>query len=535
MVVVKVQQGWLSGEQLKTAPEGTPYFSFKGIPYAAPPVGKLRFKAPEPPLPWEGIRKATEHGPRCPQVDVFTQEKIVNDEDCLNLNVYSPDIAPATPWPVLLFIHGGGFKGGSGNQDRYTPDFLMSHGIILVTINYRVDALGFLCLDTKEVPGNAGLKDQVAALRWVKDNIASFGGDPKNVTVSGESAGGASTCYHLLSPMSKGLFKKAISMSGVPYCDWGTPFVPRRRAFLFGKQLGLNTKDPQELLDFLQNLPVEQLLENNPAVLSFEDHNNHGYKQFHFTPVVEKDFGGEHFLTVHPRQALKDKNINDADLFIGYANEETLTGIDYFKGMFEDTYNKYPELVVPKKMLMSCTPEKILEVAELIRDHYFKGADITNNNIKDFVTFANAAYFVTDINRFITHLPKVGKGKRFMYRFSTVSKRNTYSSAGAKYGLTGAGHMDVLMYLMDAQMYDLKTEKNSREFELITLVCKVFSNFVKYGNPTPDDSLGAVWPEYDNASKRYVDIGDSLTVASSPDAEAVKFWRTVYELVGHEY
>ncbi|CAD0201642.1 unnamed protein product [Chrysodeixis includens] len=535
MVTVKVQQGWLSGEQLKTAPEGTPYFSFKGIPYAAPPVGKLRFKAPQPPLPWEGIRKATEHGPRCPQVDIFTQETIVSSEDCLNLNVYSPDIAPDSPLPVLFFIHGGGFKGGSGNQDRYTPDFLMSHGIILVTINYRLDALGFLCLDTEEVPGNAGMKDQVAALRWVRDNIASFGGDPNNVTVSGESAGGASTCYHLLSPMSKGLFKKAISMSGAPVCDWATPFEPRNRAFLFGRQLGLNTKDPQELLDFLQNLPVEKLLNNNPALLSFEDHNNHLYKHYHFIPVVEKDFGGEHFLTVHPMQALKDKNINDADLFIGYANEETLTGIDNFMGTIEETFNKYPELVVPKKILISSTPETILKVAELIRDHYFKGANVTKDNVREFVSFANATSFVTDINRFITHLPRVGKGKRYMYRFSTVSKRNVHGNAGAKYGVVGAGHMDVLMYLMDAQMYDLKTKKNSREFELITLVCTVFSNFVKYGNPTPDSSLGAVWPEYDNASKRYVDIGDTLTVASSPDAEAVSFWRSIFEYVGHEY
>ena len=124
--------------------------------------------------------------------------------------MYSPEIKPASPLPVMVFIHGGGFKTGSGNDDEYGPDFLVSHGVILVTLNYRLEALGFLCLDTEDVPGNAGLKDQAAALRWVQNNIKNFGGDPNNVTLFGESAGSSSTSLHVISPMSKGLFKRAI-------------------------------------------------------------------------------------------------------------------------------------------------------------------------------------------------------------------------------------------------------------------------------------------------------------------------------------
>ncbi|CAD0201641.1 unnamed protein product [Chrysodeixis includens] len=535
MVQVKVQQGVLAGEQLKTIPDGTPYYSFKGIPYAEPPVGKLRFKAPRPPLPWDGVRNATEHGPKCPQMDLFTQQKILSTEDCLYLNVYSPDIKPASPLPVMVFFHGGGYLCGSGDDDLYSGNILVNHGVILVTLNYRLEVLGFLCLDTEEVPGNAGMKDQVAALRWVRDNIASFGGDPNNVTIFGESAGGAAVVFHTISPLSKGLFKKAICMSGVPSCDWGLPFVPQKRAFLLGKQLGINTKDPQKLLDFLQNVPVEKLLGTNPAVLSFEDHNNHGFKHFHFTPVIEKDFGKEHFLTEEPSVAIKNGRISDVDLFIGYTSEEALCAIDTTVPLIQKNYNQYSEQLVPREIIIKSTPETVLDVAEIIEEHYFAGSPINVDNLRKLVTFASEAYFVTDVNRFLSHLPKVGSGKRYMYKFSCVSGRNFFGNSGEKYGIVGAAHLDDVMYLFEPKLLNLKLEKDSKEHKLVNLVCKVFTNFAKFGNPTPDDSLGAVWPEYDNASKRYVNIGDSLTEASFPDAVAVKFWKTIYEHAGLEW
>lgn len=177
-------------------------------------------QAPQPVIPWSGIRKAIKHGPVCPQVDIFHNKFIPGEEDCLFLNVYSPDLTPKEPLPVMVLIHGGGYKTGSGNVNHYGPDFLVQHGVIVVTLNYRLEALGFLCLDNEDVPGNAGLKDQVAVLRWVQKNIVNFVGDPNNVTVFGESAGSASIGYHLVSPMSKGLFKRAIFMSGTPFNDF---------------------------------------------------------------------------------------------------------------------------------------------------------------------------------------------------------------------------------------------------------------------------------------------------------------------------
>ena len=381
----------------------------------------------------------------------------------------------------MVFIHGGGYKVGSANDEAYGPDFLVSHGVVLVTLNYRLEALGFLCLDTEEVPGNAGLKDQVAALRWVQENIETFGGDPKNVTVFGESAGGASACYHVISPMSKGLFKKAISMSGSPSCDWSIAFEPQKRAFILAKDLGFETNNTHELLEFLQSVPAEKLTDTNPCLLSFEEYNNNLIKFYHFTPVVEKKFGTEHFLTEDIYEALKNKRISDVDFFIGYTSDEASFAIPLFEQSHLQRSNRYPELLVPRKILNECAPDTVLEVSKRIHEYYFKGKPIAVDLMKEFVAYASHAYFIYDVNRFLLHLPKVGKGRRYVYKFSTFSSRNVYGSNGPKYGIEGASHLDDLMYLFHANSHNLKLEKNTKEYELVTMICTVFTNFAKYG------------------------------------------------------
>ncbi|KPJ03728.1 Esterase B1 [Papilio xuthus] len=532
MAQVTVQQGLLEGELLDAISGDRRYYSFKGIPYAAPPIQTLRFKAPQPPLPWTGVRKANQHGSPCPQKDIFTNELLAGSEDCLYLNVYSPSLEPKAPLPVMVFIHGGGFKSGSGDVDHYGPDFLVCHDVVVVTINYRLEVLGFLCMDTAEVPGNAGLKDQVAALRWVKHNIGSFGGDANNVTVFGESAGGAATALHVLSPLSRGLFTRAIPMSGVPFCDWATSFEPRRRAFVLGKQLGLETTDPQELLEFLQNIPVEKLVDTNPCVLvSEETESSNLLKMFHFGPVVEKDFGRDHFITEDPAVAMRNGRVNKVDVMIGYTSQESLILLKYIFTKLVKSYNRYPEMLVPRKILLNCNAGTVMNLSDRIHKQYFEDKPINEDQIKGFVDYASHSTFTYNIHKYVNLLPKIGT-RIYMYKFSCISDRCIYGKEGLKYGIVGTSHLDDLMHLFDPKLLNLPLDKDSSTYKMIKQTCQLFTNFAKYGNPTPDSSLGVKWAEYEESTGAYLDIAEQLTAGTGLDAAALAFWTGIYEAAG---
>jgi para-nitrobenzyl esterase len=196
---------------------------FKGIPFAAPPIGELRWKPPQPAAHWQGVRAATRFGPQCMQARVFADMVFRNEgtsEDCLYLNVWSPSPAEGRRLPVLVYMYGGGLRAGDGSEPRYDGENLARHGLVVVTMSYRLGVFGFFSHSelSKESPrhasGNYGLMDQVAALAWAKKNIAAFGGDPSRVTIAGESAGSFSVSALMASPEAKGLFSGAIGESG---------------------------------------------------------------------------------------------------------------------------------------------------------------------------------------------------------------------------------------------------------------------------------------------------------------------------------
>ncbi|MEN3747039.1 carboxylesterase family protein [Sphingomonas sp. HF-S3] len=195
---------------------------FKGIPYAAPPTGPLRWRSPQRVAPWSGIRSADTFGPPCAQAPLrgMTQLSDLSREDCLYLNVWTPRQTGGARRPVIVWIHGGGFVNGSGTSPTYDGARFAAEGVVVVTINYRLGVFGFLAHpdltaeSRNRSSGNFGLEDQIAALRWVQANIASFGGDPSNVTLMGQSAGGASVLDLMVSPLTRGLFVRAIVQSG---------------------------------------------------------------------------------------------------------------------------------------------------------------------------------------------------------------------------------------------------------------------------------------------------------------------------------
>ncbi len=217
--VVHTEAGALSGVHVAAAGLD----EFKGIPYAAPPVGSLRWKPPQPMAAWSGVRKADHFGPRCMQRPLFGDMVFRSDgmsEDCLYLNVWRPAHSAGKKLPVLVYFYGGGFVAGDGSESRYDGASLARRGIVTVTVNYRLDVFGFLALPAladespQHATGNYGLLDQAAALRWVHQNIAAFGGNPAKVTIGGESAGSMSVSALIASPLSKGLMQQAIGESG---------------------------------------------------------------------------------------------------------------------------------------------------------------------------------------------------------------------------------------------------------------------------------------------------------------------------------
>ncbi|MET0294299.1 MAG: carboxylesterase family protein, partial [Phenylobacterium sp.] len=266
--VVRVESGELVGEATEHAN------IFRAVPYAAAPVGKLRWAAPEPAPAWQGRRDASQIGPSCPQkmnADGTPNLGAANgptSEDCLQVNVFAPPAAKAAP--VMVWLHGGGFSTGAGWV--YDGRNFARDGVVVVTVNYRLGTLGFFAhpaltaaAGAKAPLGNYGVMDQIAALQWVKRNIAAFGGDPDNVTVFGESAGGASVAILLSTPAAKGLFNKAIIQSGLVWQPPGSlPEAEARGTALAGK---LGAAD----LAALRALPPEAIVEAAPDAGPFAD------------------------------------------------------------------------------------------------------------------------------------------------------------------------------------------------------------------------------------------------------------------------
>nr|CAD7410125.1 unnamed protein product [Timema cristinae] len=405
-LTVTVAQGTLRGQSVISS-YGMTYYSFLGIPFAQPPIGDLRFKAPQDPVAWEGIRNATTFGSSCTQISQqfpstrdrttfgsnWLQEDITGSEDCLYLNVYTPEnTSSADNLPVMVYIYGGGFQGGSGGDSTMGSEYLLEKGIVTVFINYRVNIFGFLSLEGTDVSGNAGLKDQVAALRWVKNNIASFGGDPNSVTIFGQSAGGSSVHYQVLSPMAKGLFQRAISESGSALNPGAFHINTQPYAFNLGAKLGLNTTDAQQLATFLRNQSADDLINNLGGIVP-EDVSVHlTYEPF--VPTTEYSIPGEEtFLPFDPHTIITTGNFNkvpyitganivEGEFFVG--TEDAMSLASYWEPIDSDF-----ERLVPLELGLAKGSSQSQEVANKIRQFYFDGETLSPTSKDQYINVRN--------------------------------------------------------------------------------------------------------------------------------------------------
>lgn len=303
---VKTSNGTVEG----TGTQRSKVRMFKGIPFAQPPVGELRWKSPQPVKNWEGVRQAVQFGPRCMQHPVFGDMNFRSNgmsEDCLYLNVWTPARKGNEGLPVLVYFYGGGFVAGDGSEPRYDGESMAAKGIVSVTVNYRLGIFGFFAHPelTKESPnhasGNYGLLDQTAALQWVKQNIAAFGGDPKRVTIAGESAGSIAVSAQMASPLAKDLFNGAIGESGSILA--GLRAVPLAEAERAGTTFANGIKSPS--LAALRAMTTEQIHEASKT----------GVGRF---PLTVDGY----FLTEDPKTTFAAGKQAHVPLLVGWNSEE---------------------------------------------------------------------------------------------------------------------------------------------------------------------------------------------------------------------
>ena len=285
---------------------------YLGIPYAKPPVGELRFKRAVANDPWEGVFDAKEYGPcSCQMGEDPSRHATVfkGSEDCLTLNVKTPeDAKEGDKLPVYFWIHGGGYNSGAASDELFTGHAFEHDGIIVVTIQYRLNVLGFYDFTTykdgKLFDSNCGLSDMVCALTWVHENIAAFGGDPDNITIGGESAGGGAVLTLMAVPAVKGMFKKVIAESGVPVCLM-TKEIARRNMDLFLEGMGMTEDDIPRLL----TMPAEDMQKGNSYVGAMHQYRNPGI--FLPSPVIDD------LLPMHPIEAIASGSAADVSLILG--------------------------------------------------------------------------------------------------------------------------------------------------------------------------------------------------------------------------
>ncbi|XP_049943478.1 esterase FE4-like isoform X3 [Schistocerca serialis cubense] len=412
--------------------------------------------------------------------------KYTGDENCLFINVSTPKLPSECSGgllPVMFMIHGGGLAALSGNEDFFRPDFLIEKGVVYVSFNYRLGVLGFLCAGDRVVPGNMGFKDQVMALRWVKDNIASFGGDPNNITIFGCSAGGWSCHALVLSPLAKGLFRRTIAHSGVAVGDGVCSDHMRARSFALGAHLGLKTGDAKQLVDFLRKQPPQLLVEN--AMFGRTEEDKARGVLFPFVGTVEPaDAEGGAFFLRDPTQLLRSGDFQHVPLIMGVCtNEGSVFAAEVVPDMVrESSYAKNPRLLIPTNL--RCPEADRDDVAEEIQCFYFGDRDIGPDTQVELFTLLGDLMFTYHVVRVAKIHSSKSTAPAHFFVFHYTNEHLPKGPLGEvarklREKFNGAGHGQDFPYFCRGTIYGDPPPKDTFEGKLADQLTRLWTNFAK--------------------------------------------------------
>ncbi|XP_075532310.1 acetylcholinesterase-like [Dermacentor variabilis] len=511
-IVKDTRLGRIKGNRLEVL--GHVVDEFRGIPYAQPPLGVLRFKPPQPGGPWKGTLDARSKRTACPQVisDPKAFANITLTEDCLHLNIWSPPERSESVVPVLAWIHGGGFTHGSSGQDASNGAVLAaSTGLVVVSFNYRLGFLGFLDTQTTDAPGNVGLLDQNIALRWIRENIDEYGGDASKVTIFGDSAGGMSVHGHVISPISKGLFIRACLMSGTlhgrDFTQTANDSISKGSAVAAAvgcadhhKNL---TTDPESVVECLRSKNAFELIRATNFVFS--------RKFFPFLPTFPNDF-----LPVDPSAAAKQGLFNAVDLLIGVTADEGATAL---RSLPNDISR------LSRKRL-----ERLLRASVFpwLKTNFSKPLDVYKAEAIDNVALrrAYADYLSDSVFLCPMHFTAEDYANRsqsvYTYVFGHLSRKKALPS------WMGTPHSYDVSYMFGAPLVDQRSF-TTQDADVSRVDMTALSTFAATG--VPQLPAGHQWPKYtsDNRVSIYI-AGDNITDVYDIHMKKCEIWKAFWKM-----
>lgn len=380
-----------------------------------------------------------------------------------------------------MWIHGGGFYFTDEPIFNHRPDFIVDQDIVVVTLNYRLGAFGFLSTGDGNAQGNYGLKDMVLALKFVKDNIANFGGDPERITLGGQSAGACATHYLLMSDMAKGLFNQAVMMSGTAFTPFAFQAEPLNQAINLGKKLGISFNSTGELVEKLRNFDFQEILNHDKA---FDEQDAPlSLRPFDFVPCVEPvDSPYERLVTDTPLNLMRAGKFAKMPLIIGTTNAEGLTSsreITKLPSRIDD-YNQNIDYFVPISYEISKNSSRMQQIGEVFKNIYFNGQNLTEKSVGDLAHFHTDGCFRFSADRSIKYFANLSTQPIYYYEFSYDGNLNLGKKMFNQNDQVGATHCDDLFY-MSYTLFSAFTLPFDPAYAVQQRSIQMRTNFIKFG------------------------------------------------------